>query len=144
MIWDTYIQEYEDYLKLERSLSRNSIEAYVHDVVKLKQFLEISNREIPPIEILSADLHNFIEYLHELGMSAYSQARIISGVKSFFKFLVYAGDLSSDPTALLETPKLGRKLPDTLEVHEIDQLLRAIDHSKPEGMRNRGYARGLV
>ena len=148
MAWDNHIQDFENYLKLERSLSENSVAAYVRDVVKLKQFFEISNREISPLEIHSTDLHNFIEYLNELGMSAHSQARIISGLKAFFKFLVYSGKLKSDPAVLLESPQLGRKLPDTLEVHEIDRILQSIDHSKPEGMRNRAmletlYSSGL-
>ena len=148
MAWDIYIQEYENYLKLERSLSANSVEAYVRDVSKLRQFLEISGSDITPLQVSMVELQNFIEYINELGMSAFSQARIISGLKSFYKFLLYEGELDSDPTELLEAPKLGRKLPDTLSVEEIDQILAAIDHSKPEGMRNRAmletlYSSGL-
>ncbi|TCL07784.1 integrase/recombinase XerD [Roseivirga ehrenbergii] len=146
--WEIYIQEYENYLKLERSLSENSVEAYVHDVVKLKQFLEISNLDITAQQVRANHLQNFIEYINELGMSAHSQARIISGLKSFYKFMMYEGEIEIDPTALLEAPKLGRKLPDTLDIHEIDKILAAIDHSKAEGMRNRAmletlYSSGL-
>ncbi|WP_245657993.1 site-specific tyrosine recombinase XerD [Roseivirga echinicomitans] len=146
--WEIYIQEYENYLKLERSLSENSVEAYVHDVVKLKQFLEISNLDITAQQVQANHLQNFIEYINELGMSAHSQARIISGLKSFYKFMMYEGEIDVDPTALLEAPKLGRKLPDTLDIHEIDKILAAIDHSKAEGMRNRAmletlYSSGL-
>lgn len=148
MAWDIYIQEYENYLKLERSLSPNSVEAYVRDVSKLKQFLELMGSELTPLQISMVELQNFIEYINELGMSAFSQARIISGLKSFYKFLLYEGELDADPTELLEAPKLGRKLPDTLSVEEIDQILSAIDHSTPEGMRNRAmletlYSSGL-
>ena len=143
MAWDIYIQEYENYLRLERSLSANSVEAYVRDVSKLKQFLEISGSDITPLQVSMVELQNFIEYINELGMSAFSQARIISGLKSFYKFLLYEGELDSDPTELLEAPKLGRKLPDTLSVEEIDQILAAIDHSKPEGMRNRAMLETL-
>ncbi len=148
MAWEIYIQEYENYLKLERSLSENSVEAYVHDVVKLKQFLEISNLDITAQQVRANHLQNFIEYINELGMSAHSQARIISGLKSFYKFMLYEGEIDVDPTALLEAPKLGRKLPDTLDIHEIDKILAAIDHSKAEGMRNRAmletlYSSGL-
>ncbi|PWL28319.1 site-specific tyrosine recombinase XerD [uncultured Roseivirga sp.] len=148
MAWDIYIQEYENYLRLERSLSANSVEAYVRDVSKFKQFLEISGSDITPLHVSMVELQNFIEYINELGMSAFSQARIISGLKSFYKFLLYEGELDSDPTELLEAPKLGRKLPDTLSVEEIDQILAAIDHSKSEGMRNRAmletlYSSGL-
>ncbi|WP_245620786.1 site-specific tyrosine recombinase XerD [Roseivirga seohaensis] len=146
--WEIYIQEYENYLKLERSLSENSVEAYVHDVVKLKQFLEISNLDITAQQVLANHLQDFIAYINELGMSAHSQARIISGLKSFYKFMMYEGEIEIDPTALLEAPKLGRKLPDTLDIHEIDKILAAIDHSKAEGMRNRAmletlYSSGL-
>jgi len=146
--WDIYIQEYENYLRLERSLSPNSVEAYVGDVVKLKQFLQLTNQQITPLRVSIVELQNFIEWINELGMSAFSQARIISGLKSFYKFLVYEGELEDDPTLLLEAPKLGRKLPDTLSVEEIDKILEAIDHSKPEGMRNRAmletlYSSGL-
>lgn len=148
MDWDIHVQEYENYLKLERSLSPNSVEAYVHDVIKLKQFLEISNSDLNPLQVGLTELRNFIEYINDLGMTPFSQARIISGLKSFYKFLVYAGELDMNPTTLLEAPKLGRKLPDTLNVHEIDRILEAIDHAKPEGMRNRAmletlYSSGL-
>ena len=148
MAWDIYIQEYENYLKLERSLSPNSVEAYVRDVTKFKQFLEIVGSKVTPLQVSMVELQNFIEYINELGMSAFSQARIISGMKSFYKFLLYEGELDTDPTELLEAPKLGRKLPDTLSIEEIDQILSAIDHSTPEGMRNRAmletlYSSGL-
>lgn len=146
--WEIYIQEYENYLKLERSLSENSVEAYVHDVVKLKQFLELSNRQLTPLQVVIKDLQDFIEYINDIGLSAHSQARIISGLKSFYKFLIYEGETDKDPTALLESPKLGRKLPDTLDITEIDKIFEAIDHSTPEGMRNRAmletlYSSGL-
>ena len=148
MAWDIYIQEYENYLKLERSLASNSVEAYVHDIVKLKQFLEITNVDLSPIRITLVELQDFIEYINELGMTPHSQARVISGLKSFYRFLNYEGEMDQDPTALLEAPKLGRKLPDTLNLAEIEQILAAIDHSKPEGMRNRAmletlYSSGL-
>lgn len=146
--WDIYIQEYENYLKLERSLSANSVEAYTRDVVKLKQFLALSEKEISPLQVTTVELQDLIEWINELGMSAFSQARIISGLKSFYKFLLYEGELDTDPTELLEAPKLGRKLPDTLSIEEIDEILGAIDHSTPEGSRNRAmletlYSSGL-
>ncbi len=148
MVWDEYLQEYENYLKLERSLSPNSVDAYVRDIVKFKQFLDLSEIKISPLQVSMVELQNFIEYINELGMSAFSQARIISGLKSFYKFLLYEGELDSDPTELLEAPKLGRKLPDTLSIDEIDKIIATIDHSTPEGMRNRAmletlYSSGL-
>lgn len=148
MDWDFHIKQFENYLKLERSLASNSVEAYVHDVVKLKQFIQISNPEIKPNEIVGKDLETFIAYLYDLGVSPFTQARIISGIKAFYRYMVFDKAISNDPTNLLEAPKLGRKLPDTLAVHEIDQLFDAIDLSTPEGTRNKAmletlYSSGL-
>jgi integrase/recombinase XerD len=146
--WEIYIQEYENYLRLERGLSPHSVEAYVRDVEKLHRFLALRKSSLQPIAITVIELQDFVEFINEMGMSAYSQARIISGLKSFYKYLLFANEISQDPTQLLEAPKLGRKLPDTLSVTEIDQLLSAIDHSTPEGQRNRAmletlYSSGL-
>ncbi|WP_422003921.1 site-specific tyrosine recombinase XerD [Roseivirga pacifica] len=148
MAWEIYIQEYENYLRLERSLSANSVDAYVRDAEKLHQFLEMTKREVPPTKVALIELQDFIEYINELGMSAFTQARMISGLKSFFRFLLYTNEIEADPSLLLEAPKLGRKLPDTLSIEEIDRILGAIDHSTPEGMRNRAmletlYSSGL-
>ncbi len=148
MAWDIYIQEYENYLRLERGLSHNSVEAYVRDIEKFKRFLDLKDSQAQPITVTIVELQDFIEFINDLGMSAYSQARIISGLKSFYKFLLYTNEIDLDPTNLLEAPKLGRKLPDTLSIDEIDQILAAIDHSKPEGQRNRAmletlYSSGL-
>jgi integrase/recombinase XerD len=146
--WDSYIKQFTDYLKLERSLSANSIEAYVRDVGKLRQFLEIHHPGSSPLKIEFKQLQEFVEYVNKLGMSAYSQARILSGIKAFYKFLIAEDLIKDDPTVLLEGPKLGRKLPDTLEYPEIERLLEAIDLSTPEGGRNRAmlevlYSSGL-
>lgn len=135
-------------MKLERSLSENSISAYLRDVVKLKEFLEISNIEKSPLEITMEDIQLFLGYLYELGMSEFTQARMLSGVKAFYKFLILEDYLTEDPSYLIEAPKLGRKLPDTLSFHEIENLLDAVDLSTPEGGRNRAiievlYASGL-
>jgi len=148
MTWDLIIKQYKDYLKLERSLSDNSIEAYVHDVVKLRQFLEISNLTKGPLQVTNLDLINYLEFINELGMSAFSQARMLSGLKSFFKYLLFEELIEKDPSSLIEGPKLGRKLPDTLSYPEIEQLLNAIDLSTTEGARNRAmlevlYSSGL-
>jgi len=149
MSWDFYIQQFKNYLKLERSLSENSIEAYVHDVVKLKQFIEISNSGISPLKLETTHLQDFLEYINkETGLTSFSQARILSGLKAFYKYLLFEGTIENDPTQLLEGPKLGRKLPDVLNYHEIEQILAAIDLSTDEGMRNRAiletlYSSGL-
>ncbi|MFM8739402.1 MAG: site-specific integrase, partial [Cytophagales bacterium] len=135
--WSSYIKQFENYLKLERSLSQNSIDAYVRDVEKLDQFIEIKKIDISPLKITSKHLQSFLEYINDLGMSSYSQARILSGLKAFYKFLIFEEVMSTDPTALIEGPKIGRKLPDTLDYIEIEKLLAAIDLSTPEGGRNR-------
>lgn len=148
MSWKFHISQFKSYLQLERSLASNSVEGYVRDVEKLQQFLEMNDRDKGPLDIADSDIRDLLEYIHELGMSAYSQARIVSGIKSFFKYLVFEGDLDKDPSELIEAPKLGRKLPDTLNIQEIDSLLGAIDLSTPEGPRNRAmlevlYSSGL-
>ena len=147
-IWDQMTKEFERYLRIEQSLAGNSVEAYVRDVLKLKQFLQMRNREVEPATVQQSDLLDFIEYISELGMSAHSQARIISGLKSFFRYLQFEDLMDYDPSALIEGPKLGRKLPDTLSFEEIEQMLGTIDMSKPEGPRNRAmlevlYSSGL-
>lgn len=148
MNWDFYIRQFQNYLKLERSLSENSIDAYIHDVVKLRQFIEISNLNISALEITEVHLQDFLEYINELNLKAYSQARILSGLKAFFKYLLFEGIIENDPTILIEGPKLGRKLPDTLSFIEIETLFGAIDMSTDSGMRNRAmletlYSSGL-
>ena len=148
MTWDLLITQFKHYLKLERALAENSIDAYVRDIIKLKQYAESLEQTIPPSDITYSNITDFIQLINELGMSAFSQARIISGIKAFYTYLLFEGEIKIDPTQLLETPRLGRKLPDTLDLHEIDALLGAIDHSKPEGPRNRAiletlYSSGL-
>ena len=148
MSWEIYIRQYKNYLKLERSLAQNSIDAYLRDVTKLKEFFEIKDIERTPSKVVQSDLIDFIEFVNELGLSEYSQARMISGLKSFYKFLLYEQLIDTDPTELLEAPKLGRKLPDTLDFHEIMLVFEAIDHSTPHGTRNRAmletlYSSGL-
>lgn len=147
-MWDVHIKQFVNYLKIERSLSDNSIEAYLHDVTLLKQFVSLKEQSLSPLRVTRQHLQQFLEYINELGMSAYSQARIISGVKAFYKYLVFEEVIENDPTLLIESPKLGRKLPDTLSYHEIETLLDAIDLSTPEGARNRAmlevlYSSGL-
>jgi integrase/recombinase XerD len=148
MNWNSYIKQFSNYLRLERSLSQNSIDAYTRDVEKLSQFMDMTFPTVSPLKVNSKQLQSFIEYINELGMSAHSQARILSGVKAFYKFMMVEDLVGNDPTSLLEGPKLGRKLPDTLDYIEIAKLLDAIDMSTPEGARNRAilevlYGSGL-
>lgn len=147
-MWDLHIKHFAHYLKLERSLSANSIAAYVHDVELLKQFAELKKIKATPLTLTTRQLQLFLQYINELGMSAYSQARILSGIKGFYKYLMFEELIEKDPTELLEGPKIGRKLPDTLNYDEIVKLLEAIDLSTPEGGRNRAmlevlYSSGL-
>ena len=137
MNWTSYIKGFKSFLQLEKSLSQNSVEAYLHDVEKLVQFLNIEHQE-PKIEEIDLDtLQRFLSWIHELGMTATSQARIISGLKAFFKFLILEDLIQHNPTDLLEAPKTRRKLPDTLSVEELELLFNAIDLSTDEGTRNK-------
>jgi len=129
-------------------MSDNTLEAYIRDVQKLEQFLYLKQLEIDPLQTDESHLHDFLESLNEMGLAAYSQARILSGLKAFFKYLMYEDYIKKDPTTLIEGPKLGRKLPDTLDYHEIENLFNGIDLSTPEGARNRAmlevlYSSGL-
>ncbi len=146
--WELHIKHFGHYLKLERSLSGNSIEAYVRDVSKLQQFMEMTHPKVSPLNISLKHLQGFLDYVNELGMSVQSQARILSGVKGFYKYLIFEDLIEKDPTELIAAPKIGRRLPDTLSYPEIEKLLEAIDLSKPEGGRNRAmlevlYSSGL-
>lgn len=137
MINNPYFPSFKAYLKLERSLSSNSIEAYMNDVQKLFQYFESVSKTPHVKEITAADLKLFISWINELGMLPSTQARVVSGIKSFFDFLVLEQLIAEDPAALLETPRLSRKLPDVLNIEEINGLIAAIDAAKPEGMRNK-------
>lgn len=136
-MWQSYIKHFKNYLRLERSLSANSIEAYVHDAEKLHEFVELSGLDISPIDLREEHLLGFLKYLTELGLTAHSQARFLSGIKAFFKYLMLENLIQHDPSELVEAPRLPRKLPDVLSYPEIEQILEVIDHSTPEGTRNR-------
>ncbi len=143
MNWDKLIRQFANYLRLERSLSDNSIQAYVRDVAKLKQFVENSNNPIGPTKLSAEAIQEFLQKIGEIGMSAYSQSRILSGIKSFYSYLEYEDILVDNPAALIDSPKLGRKLPEVLNIFEIEKLLESIDMSKPEGARNRAMVETL-
>jgi len=137
MAWDIFLTEYRNYLQLERSLAENTVSAYIHDVIKLKQFLDFSNPKNDPLEVKPFDLHNFLEYVNELGMTVHTQARVVSGIKGFFKYLLYEDIIKENPAELLEAPKLGRKLPDVLSTEEIDRILNSVDLTNANGQRDR-------
>lgn len=132
---DDPVKQYETYLRLERGLSANTVEAYVDDLNKLFHFVTTEGR--PVTEITYQDLQQFVAQLYDAGISPRSQARIISGIRSFYHYLVLEGYLKHDPTQLLESPKIGRRLPEVLTVEEIDRILATIDLSTPAGRRNR-------
>lgn len=140
-VWDRYIKQFISYLKIEKGLSGYSIEAYERDVQKLKDFGE--SNKLEPKQIKLGDLQQFIAQLHDLGLAARSQARIISGIKQFFLFLILENEIDADPCELLEMPKIGMKLPEVLELEEIENLIAAIDLTKAEGHRNRAILETL-
>ena len=130
-----YIDKYTIWLRLEKGLSLNTIEAYLDDLNKLFQFAE--NEGLNILQIHYSDLQQFVAQLCDIGISPRSQARIISGIKSFYRFLLLEDYLRTDPTELLESPKIGMKLPEVLSVEEVNQILGSIDLSLPAGQRNR-------
>lgn len=143
MDWKTEVKEFKLYLKLEKSLAPATIEAYLHDIQKFIQFMEYKGLAIPVKKVDLVHLREFLDWVNELGMTAGTQARVISGLKSFFRFLLLDEKIEEDPSALLEAPKIGRKLPEVLSVIEIDALLSEIDLSKPEGQRNKAMLETL-
>ena len=141
MTWERYIKQFVSYLKIEKGLASNSIYAYQQDVLKLKNFADDFKKE--PENIDSKDLQQFLATLFDIGLSARSQARILSGIKQFYDFLMLEDIISNNPSELIEMPKIGRKLPEVLSVEEIDQLKAVIDVSKKEGHRNRAILETL-
>ena len=136
-MWNAYKKGFKAYLQLEKSLSENSVEAYLHDIEMLTAFLLATNQTKNPSEIVLKDLQAFVKWVSELGMTATSQARVISGIRSFFKYCLLEQICTSDPSILLNAPKSKRKLPDTLHFDEIELIIRQIDLSSPEGGRNK-------
>ena len=142
MNWNTFIKSYQSYLKIERGLSKNTVDNYTFDIERLCLFLEENGIDVSPIKISEENIQQFI-YSVSKEVNARSQARIISGLKSFFSYLIFEDYRSNSPMELIEAPRLGRKLPDTLSVADIDNLIAAIDLSKPEGERNRAMLETL-
>lgn len=142
MNWKSALKDYHHYLRIERGLADNSIENYVMDVEKLVFFLEEQSIVESPIQIQKETIQKFIYEVAKI-VNPRSQARIISGLKSFFNYLIFEGYRDDNPLDLIESPKIGRKLPDTLSEDEIDTLIQAIDLSKPEGERNRAMLETL-
>jgi integrase/recombinase XerD len=146
--WKIYLAGFKTFLQLERSLSANSIEAYLRDVEKLATFLDLKQYNIGPSDVKLYHLQEMLKWIGELGLTATSQARMLSGIKAFYKYLLLENIVNDDPTLLLEAPKTGRKLPTVLTLEEITKIIDAIDKSSAEGERNRAmletlYSSGL-
>jgi len=136
-MWESYKKGYKAWLQLERSLSDNSVEAYLHDIDKLTQYLQSTGDLKAPDTVALKDLQSFLHWIATLGLNASSQARILSGIRSFYKYCFIEQIVRQDPTTLLESPKLKRALPDVLSSGEIEKIIEQIDLSKPEGHRNK-------
>ncbi|MFO7844338.1 MAG: site-specific tyrosine recombinase XerD [Bacteroidales bacterium] len=143
MNWESTIIQFRNFLTLEKGLSQNTITSYERDIHKLVQFLDIQQLTVPPREITLKHLKDFISWINETGLHARSQARIISGLKAFYNYLLIEDIIDKDPTALLQSPNIGRKLPEVLSIDEIDRILGVIDLSKPEGQRNKAIIETL-
>lgn len=143
IMWESYKKGFKAYLQLEKSLSENSVEAYLHDIEKLTSFLQIKKELKTPAQIELKDLEQFNKWITELGMTAGSQARIISGLRSFYKYCLLEQIVKADPTTLLESPKLKRILPDILSFDEIENIISKIDLSTPQGGRNKAMLETL-
>ena len=143
MLWQNYIKGFKSFLQLEKGLSNNSIEAYLSDVNKFVQYQEVVEIDIAPEKVTLNNLKDFIQWINEMGLSAKTQSRIISGLKAFYKYLILEDIIQHNPAELLESPRLGRKLPDIISIEEINQLIEAIDLSKPEATRNKAMLETL-
>ena len=143
MKWDSYIKGFKNYLQLEKSLSKNSIQAYIHDTKLLVSFLEETNLNLIPQQVTLSVLQDFVMWINMRNLNARSQARIISGTKAFFNYLILEEIIESNPTELLESPEIGRKLPDTLSFEEIEMIINSIDLSKTDGERNKAILETL-
>ena len=141
--WEPYIRGYKAFLQLEKSLSHNSIDAYIHDVVKLTQYFEAAGISLPPEKVRLHHLQEFLKWINGLGMMTTTQSRVISGLKGFYRYLLIENVILADPTEMLESPKIVRRLPSTLSIVEINNLSSTVDLSKPEGERNRAMLETL-
>ena len=142
-MWEPYKKGFKAWLQLEKSLADNSVEAYLRDIEKLTDYLQATNKIVTPQELELKDLEKFVQWISELGMTITSQSRIISGLRSFYAYCYMEQIVTANPTALLETPKQKRALPDTLSFDEIERIIAQIDLSKPEGGRNKAILETL-
>jgi len=136
-MWGSWINGFKAFLKLEKSLSENSIEAYCRDVKKLDSFLEVHNVKITPLQVNPQHIKDCLVYLNQVHLNEKSQARFISAIRTFFKYLLLENEIESNPAELIELPKISRKLPDVLSIDEVEKLIESIDLSEPTGERNK-------
>jgi len=141
--WKSSFKNFENYLRLEKSLSENSIEAYLNDIRKLEEYLTASGHDSGPAPITYPDLKEFINWYGSENRNARTQSRVLSGIRAFFKFLLIDGEIKENPSSLLDSPKIGLKLPEVLSVAEIDRIVEVIDLSRPEGHRNKAIVETL-
>ena len=141
--WSQSFINFETYLRLEKSLSENSIEAYLNDIHKLEKFFTDDGKDVSPVEVTYADLKEFIAWFGSGNQNTRTQARVLSGIRAFFRFLLIEGEITDNPASLIESPKTGLKLPEVLSVEEIDGIIEVIDLSKPEGHRNKAIIETL-
>lgn len=143
LTWKQSFRNFETYLRLEKSLSENSVEAYLNDVYKLEKFFTEKGIDISPANVTYPDLKSFLNWYSENNNNARTQSRVLSGIRAFFRFLLIEGEIEENPSSLLESPKIGLKLPEVLSIAEIDAIIEQIDLSKPEGHRNKAIIETL-
>ena len=143
LTWKQSFKDFETYLRLEKSLSQNSIEAYLNDASKLERFFTEQVKNTLPSEVKYSDLKEFLVWFNDDNKNARTQSRILSGLRAYFKFLLIEGEIKDNPSSLIESPKIGLKLPEVLSIEEIDRMIDAIDLSKPEGHRNKAIIETL-
>lgn len=143
MNWSPTIKGFKAYLQLEKSLAKNSVNAYIADVEKLFQYLDMNEIHLAPERVTQKHIESFLKWVSEIGLNARSQSRIISGIKAFYNYLLLEEIITASPVELVETPKIGRKLPEVLTIEEIDKIIAIIDLSTPEGLRNKAILETL-
>jgi integrase/recombinase XerD len=143
LAWKVSFKNFENYLRLEKSLSENSIEAYLNDIRKLEEYITGSGKDSVPASVTYSDLKEFINWFGSDNRNARTQSRVLSGIRAFYKFLLIDGEINDNPASLLESPKIGLKLPEVLSVAEINRIVEVIDLSKPDGHRNKAIVETL-
>jgi integrase/recombinase XerD len=143
LTWKQSFRNFETYLRLEKSLSDNSIEAYLNDIIKLDKYFQEIGMEISPSAVTYPNLKEFLQWYSVNNKNTRTQSRVLSGIRAFFRFLLIEGEIDENPASLIESPKIGLKLPEVLSIIEIDRIIEVIDLSKPEGQRNKAIIETL-